>query len=240
MHDVDFIFDGDDLGSSVFEFENKYHEGISAAPKFLNSNSYSRTKLQRDSVTLLPRVANLLRFDCSLYGAATRMMREKNRGTFEHGIRTPSAAGRSVYLAEAVRRGVCHYEAENGFFEFRHNDLFLHPPLHGATRVRADNVAAAAAGAVLCCTVTLYDRSAGEVRFRIRVADGRQALLHEIDLPPGGNRDIQLSLDQLDGQLSIEFSTEMAGGENSNAFAWATFGEPRIQYVSDLTAARRR
>ncbi len=98
-----------------------------------------------------------------------------------------------MYLVETIRHGDYRFEAEPAFFAFTHNDLFLHPPLRGRTRLHAEDVA-----------------------------------------PAGGNREIRLPLDQLVGLLSLEFSTEMADGEHSNAFAWATFREPRIEYASNL------
>lgn len=137
-----------------------------------------------------------------------------------------------LYLADAIRYSRFEIEAEPNFFEFRGYNLFLHPPKIGATRLQAHDVAPGAASAVFTCALSLDDRSAGPVVFRVRAFDASQTVCREAAIRPGKRRKIKFLLDGFDGPLSVEFSTEMQAGTESNDFAWATFHDPRLTYRS--------
>jgi len=77
------------------------------------------------------------------------------------------------------------------------------------------------------------------VLFRVRVRDGATAVVSETTVAPGERRDVRLSLYELQGPISIELSTEMSSGSVSNAFAWATFEAPCIEYRSDPREQRK-
>lgn len=135
---------------------------------------------------------------------------------------------RVIHVADAARYSPLEIEAEPQYFQFRGYDLFLHPPIIGATRLRARDIAPGAASAVFTCALSLDDRSAGPVVFRMRFFDASQTVWREAVLQPGERREIKLSLDGFDGPLSAEFMTEMQAATPSNHFAWATFHEPRL------------
>ena len=159
-------------------------------------------------------------------------MYKANKSSYQRQITTPSKTGSLLYLSEAIRRSSYRVDAEPGLFEFRGNDLFLHPPPKGATTIHASEVALSSPGAVLHYTAELDQKAVGEVRFRLRVVDGAAAVVGETTVAPGERRDVRLALYHLQGPLSMELSTEMNGADPSN-FAWATFRAPRIEYRSD-------
>jgi glycosyl transferase family 2 len=139
--------------------------------------------------------------------------------------------GLVVYLPQAMLRSPYEAEAAPQYLEFRGDDLFLHPPVAGLTRIKVADLPAAANSAALNYRVSLDQKSAGAVCFRARVSDGTRAVLHEIVAAPGEAHDCRLLLDAFNGSMSIEFTTSMSGA-HSNNFAWATFHAPRIEYAS--------
>ncbi|HVC55301.1 MAG TPA: polysaccharide deacetylase family protein [Stellaceae bacterium] len=146
----------------------------------------------------------------------------------------PPPSRHFLYIAEAMRRSPYRAEAERGFFQFRGNDVFLHPPREGRSRVQASDIAPGAATAVFGCVLSLDQSCAGPVRFCVRLADRIQSTACEAVVKPGETRDISLILEGFDGPLSIELTTEMAAGPGANSRAWATFGEPHIHYLCGL------
>jgi hypothetical protein len=146
---------------------------------------------------------------------------------------TLAAAPDFLFIADAIRRSRFLVEAQPNFFEFRGHDLYLHPPKDGSSsRLNAGNIAPVGKDAVFTCALCLDDRSIGPVTFRVRLFDKAQAVQRQAIVMPGGRRNILLRLDGFDGPLSIEFATEMTGKLLLNDFAWATFGEPRLSYLS--------
>jgi len=137
---------------------------------------------------------------------------------------------RGIYLVDALRQSGFEVDAEPGLFEFRENDIFLHAPPRGRTLIRGAELAEA--GAAIRYSVTLSEKGAGSVLFRLRVADHAQAMQRETTIAPGETRDIEVPIDQLAGAISVELSTELGDGVGSNAFAWAVFGSPRILYAA--------
>jgi hypothetical protein len=142
------------------------------------------------------------------------------------GSKTPSF----LYVADSIRYSPFEIEAAENFFEFRGNNLYLHPPKVGATRLHAREIAPGAPSTVFTCALSLDHRSAGPVVFRVRLFDASQTVCREAAIRPGERREIKCLLDGLDGPLCAEFSTEMQAGAASNDFAWATFYEPRLTY----------
>jgi methyltransferase family protein/glycosyl transferase family 2 len=140
------------------------------------------------------------------------------------------SSARVVHVADAARYSPLEIEAEPQFFQFRGYDLYLHPPRVGATRLKARDISPVAASPIFTCAVSLDDRSAGPVVFRMRFFDAAQTVWRDAVIQPGERREIKLSLDGFDGPLSAEFTTEMQAGAASNDFAWATFHEPRLTY----------
>jgi hypothetical protein len=137
-----------------------------------------------------------------------------------------------LYLAEALRESGRQIDSSANFFELKGNDFRLRPPPDGCTQIRLNDIAPGAASAVFSCALALYEKSAAPVRFRLRLWDHAQTFMQEAVIKPGERRAISLLLDGFTGQLSIEFQAEMANGQGRNAFAWATFHEPRLQCLS--------
>lgn len=122
-----------------------------------------------------------------------------------------------VYVAPAMRRSRYRVGAESGFFQFRGNDLFLHPPKAGRSRIHASDIAPGGVGAVFGCVLSLDRSCARRVRFRVQLADRMQSAAREAVIEPGERREISLVVEGFDGPLSIELTTEMAGGSGSNS-----------------------
>src|SRR5208282_5339890 len=144
----------DRLDISVEEFIKKYRIGILPRQAILNINGYSRFILERETSQLLFLITKILRFDLSLYASARRWMYKANESSYEHQNSTPPRTPYVLYLSDAIRRSSHRIESEVGLFEFRRNDLFLHPPTKGTTKIFASEVAPSSPGAVLHYTAT--------------------------------------------------------------------------------------
>jgi peptidoglycan/xylan/chitin deacetylase (PgdA/CDA1 family) len=181
----------------------------------------SRRSTFTDDIACLPRI--------EVYG-------EDDLASFARKLSDPSsslAPERIVYVGDAVRRSQYRVDAVPGYFEFRGVSLFLHPPRDGRTRLEAAAIASGAPRARFSCVLVLSQYSARPVRFFVRLTDTVQSIAREAVVKPGQRCPMSLLLDGFQGPLSIEFATEMHGGPGSNDYAWATFHDPSIEYLTE-------